>query len=196
MSHPHAKLPVEFVFEGWQDLNLGPNVVVVVSVLERVKKICGTIPFSLESEKELRAFSDAALIPLADLDVEPTLVFPHPFYATREWVKTLWLEFVGWCQQVGWLVTPSVPPSEIPEQKVSVPLPIDQKVKAEAEPTKDEFVGPPAPATEGEQNLDSEFNVKNLFENAAPPVVAANAPAEEQSPAGGESTQKAKVKRK
>ena len=108
-------LPVEFVFDGWQDPLRHVHTLAVEPALTSLQKLVGLVPAELTTEDQVRAFAGVALIPLADADVEPDLFFPHRYYASRGWVKQMYREFMTWCHKTGWLVTPTVPPVDIPE---------------------------------------------------------------------------------
>lgn len=108
-------LPMLFEFDTWHNPPRFMLSLVAPKIIETMKSAFGQVPNTLNDEHAIRVFTNEAAIPICDEDIESALFFPHRIYASRAWVKDLYTRFIDWCQRVGWHVTPSVPPTEIPE---------------------------------------------------------------------------------
>jgi hypothetical protein len=98
-----SKPPI-YTFLSWHEFRNTQFSCQVELTLDRLRATGGgTLPAALETEGQLRAFADLCGIKLADPDVEPAVLFPHRFLASRDWVRGEYTKFLGFCQATGWL---------------------------------------------------------------------------------------------
>lgn len=148
MSKP--ELPLVYNFQSWHAIPLEWSAY-VPGLLDAVMKANdGQVPAELDTEPILVAWSNAAKIPVTYADVEDALIWPHRYYARRDWVKEQYRHFVAWCQGVGYLESTSV------EETVSDEPPVPE-VEGQNEQTDGQANYPPVeppspPATPDEQD--------------------------------------------
>lgn len=96
--------PAIFTFADWRNPQQYDHQVSVDVCLTTVAAAAGNVPMTLDGQPDdvLLKFSQAAMIVVADLDVEPALFFPNRVYANREFVKATYLNFIKFCRDGGW----------------------------------------------------------------------------------------------
>lgn len=90
----------------WRYLGAYPIGIQVSRVLGDLRKLLGDVPDVLDNEKAVRTFADACGIPLTDADIEADLTFPNRRFASRQWLRDQYPDFLLWCMEHGWLDQP------------------------------------------------------------------------------------------
>lgn len=108
--------PSFFVFDDWRIPQQYQHQASIDLCLTVVEKAAGSVPFDLEGQSDdvLLAFSQAAMIIVPDYDIEASLIFPNRVWASREFVKQVYRDFIKFCGEGGWLNLPAAPTADAP----------------------------------------------------------------------------------
>lgn len=144
-----ADLPTFYRYPSWHELKTAHRTFDVRAALAAVAATAGgKVPNALDGEAALRAFADAAGLRLAEADLEDAVFHPHAVFASRPWVRNLYVEFRAWCVANGWVTDPNpAPRPESPAAGSYPPVvpPMPPEVPVLPEPKKKRPAKQPGP---------------------------------------------------
>lgn len=96
--------PTGYVYDGWRLFLSVPQFCIFETTLRNMAvNNDGYIPYDLSRELDLQCFASSASIPIVDPDCERDIIFPHPVYASRTFIRELYSKFIDNAIDSGWI---------------------------------------------------------------------------------------------